>query len=177
MAQFTYFSKCSIDVSCHHFRKGSSSLCYSYCVACIRLYCIGPCQVQQRGTSRAQIQHEGGSRVFYFKHALVHGYHLYLMPLFSEAGDWKTSVDPLPPTSDQPGLSPPLPLGVPTPPPAKMKVRPASVEITLQPLIRGLRPQIGREEDVETILGFSARLYKVRELSWSPAQVEQRASA
>ncbi len=28
---------------------------------------------------------------------VVHGYHLYLMPLFSEAGDWETSVDPLPP--------------------------------------------------------------------------------
>ncbi len=28
---------------------------------------------------------------------VVHGYHLYLMTLFSEAGDWKTSVDPLPP--------------------------------------------------------------------------------
>jgi hypothetical protein len=25
-------SKCSIDVSCHHFRKRSSSLCYSYSV-------------------------------------------------------------------------------------------------------------------------------------------------
>ncbi len=30
------------------------------------------------------------------------------------------------------------------------------MEITLQPLIRGRRPQIGLEEDVETILGFSA---------------------
>jgi hypothetical protein len=27
---------------------------------------IGPCQVQQRWRSRAQTQHEGGSRVFYF---------------------------------------------------------------------------------------------------------------
>jgi hypothetical protein len=33
----------------------------SYCVACIRLCFIGPCQVQQRRRSRAQIQHEGGS--------------------------------------------------------------------------------------------------------------------
>ncbi len=55
---------------------------------------------------------------------VVHGYHLYLMPLFSEAGDWKTSVDPLPPPppADQPGQSPPLPLQVHTPPPAKMKI-------------------------------------------------------
>jgi hypothetical protein len=38
---------------------------------------------------------------------VVHGYHLYLMPLFSEAGDWETSVDPLPPPPpDQPGQSP-----------------------------------------------------------------------
>ncbi len=34
------------------------------CVACIRLCLIGPCQVQQRRRSRAQIQHEGGSRVY-----------------------------------------------------------------------------------------------------------------
>jgi hypothetical protein len=36
------------------------------CIACIRLYWIGPCQVQQRWRSRARTQHEGGSRVFYF---------------------------------------------------------------------------------------------------------------
>ncbi len=41
----------------------------SNCIACIRLYCIGPCQVQQRWRSRAQTQHEGGSRVFYFWYA------------------------------------------------------------------------------------------------------------
>ncbi len=39
------------------------------CVACIRLCFIGPCQKQQRRRSRAQIQHEGGSRVFYPDHA------------------------------------------------------------------------------------------------------------
>jgi hypothetical protein len=39
------------------------------CIACIRLYWIGPCQVQQRWRSRAQTQHEGGSRVFYLLHA------------------------------------------------------------------------------------------------------------
>ncbi len=39
----------------------------SSCIACIRLYWIGPCQVQQRWRSRAQIQQGGGgSRVFYF---------------------------------------------------------------------------------------------------------------
>jgi len=38
----------------------------SWCIACIRLYWIGPCPVQQRWRSRAQTQHEGRSRVFYF---------------------------------------------------------------------------------------------------------------
>jgi len=33
------------------------------------------------------------------------------------------------------------------------------------------------EEDVETILGSSARLYEVRQLSWRPAQVDQHARA
>ncbi len=41
-----------------------------------------------------------------------HGYHLYLMPLFSEAGDWTTSVDPLPPPQTNLGKAPPLPLQV-----------------------------------------------------------------
>jgi hypothetical protein len=58
-----------------------------------------------------------------------------------------------------------------------MKERPTSVKTMLQPLIRGQRPQIVLEEDVETILGFSARLYEVRELSWRPAQVDQHASS
>jgi hypothetical protein len=35
-----------------------------------------------------------------------------------------------------------------------MKERPASVEITLQPLIQGRRPQIGLEVDMETIFGL-----------------------
>ncbi len=34
------------------------------CVACIRLFCIGPCQVQQRRRSRAQTQ-----KVLYPDHA------------------------------------------------------------------------------------------------------------
>ena len=38
------------------------------CVACIRLFCIGPCQVQPRRRSRAQTQHEGGSRDLYPDH-------------------------------------------------------------------------------------------------------------
>jgi hypothetical protein len=68
-------------------------------------------------------------------------------------------VDPFPPSFKSTWAEPPpLPLQVPTPPPVKMKARPTSVEITLQPLIQGRRPQIGLEEDVETILGFSVRL-------------------
>ncbi len=39
------------------------------CIACIRLYQIGPHQVQQRWRSRAQTHNEEGSRIFYFQHA------------------------------------------------------------------------------------------------------------
>jgi len=48
-------------------------------------------------------------------------------------------------------------------------------KIVLQPLIRGRRPHQHLEEDVATILGFSAPLYEVRQLSWRPAQVDRRA--
>ena len=82
------------------------------------------------------------------------------------------------PPSNQAGLSPPpLPPGVHTPPPAKDEGEASLGEIVLRPLIRGRRPQQHLEEDVETILGFSARLYEVRELSCGPAQVDQRASS
>jgi hypothetical protein len=52
---------------------------------------------------------------------VVHGYHLYLMPLFSEAGDKETSVDPLPPQTNL-GKDPSRPLQLHTPPLAKMKI-------------------------------------------------------
>ncbi len=48
------------------------------------------------------------------------------------------------------------------------------MEITLHPLIRGQRQYIGLEVGVEAILGFSALLYEVRQLSWRPAQVNSR---
>ena len=80
---------------------------------------------------RHNMKEDPGSSIFSM--LVVYGYYLYLLPLFSEPGDWK----------DQCGPS----------------------------------PQIGLEEDVETILIFSARLYEVRELSWRPAQVDQRASS
>ncbi len=38
------------------------------CIACIRLFCIGPCPVQQRRRSRAQTQHEGRPRDLYPDH-------------------------------------------------------------------------------------------------------------
>ncbi len=49
--------------------RGCEVSANEFCVACIRLYFIGPCQVHQRRRSRAQIQHEGGSRVFHPNHA------------------------------------------------------------------------------------------------------------
>ena len=82
------------------------------------------------------------------------------------------------PPSNQAGLSPPpSPLGY-IPRPLQKDQGEASLrEIVLQPLIRGRRPPQHQEEDVETILGSSARLYEVRQLSWRPAQVDQRASS
>jgi hypothetical protein len=65
--------------------------------------------------------------------------------------------------------------GVCTPPPAKDGSEVGLGKITVQPLIRGQRPQIGLEDDVGTILGFSAPLYEVGQLSWRHAQVDRRA--
>ena len=63
-----------------------------------------------------------------------------------------------PPPPEQPGHSPLPPLQVHTPPPAKVPVEASLGENTLQPLVRGQRPWIGQEEDVETIVSFSAVL-------------------
>ena len=82
------------------------------------------------------------------------------------------------PPSNQAGLSPPpSPLGYVPRPLAPVPQEASLKEIVLQPLIRGRRPPQHLEEDVETILGFSAPLYEVRQLSWRPAQVDQRASS
>ncbi len=86
------------------------------------------------------------------------------MPGFPEAGDKNHLALPLGYQS-KPGKAPSRPLKYTPHPLAKCWWRPASEENTLQPLIRGRRPWIGQEEDVETILGFSARLYEVRQLS------------
>ncbi len=94
-----------------------------------------------------------------FSMLVVYGYYLHLLPSSQNQVTGRTSVDPLPPFRPVWAKPLPLPPGVPTPPPAKMKERPASVEIILQPLIRGRRPQIGLEEGVETIFGlFSSSL-------------------
>ena len=66
---------------------------------------------------------------------------------------------------------PSLPPGVRTPPPAKDGSEVGLGKITLQPLIRGQRPRIGLEDDVGTILGFSAPLYEVGQLSWRPVRL------
>jgi hypothetical protein len=60
---------------------------------------------------------------------VVHGYHLYLMPLFSEAGDQETSIvgpPPPPPPPDQPGQSP-------LPPPSGTYSTPCKDEDRCQP--------------------------------------------
>ncbi len=41
-----------------------------------------------------------------FSMLVVYGSYLYLLPLFSEPGDWKDQYGPPPPPSDQPGLRP-----------------------------------------------------------------------
>ena len=85
--------------------------------------------------------------------------------------------DPFPPFKPSWAEPPSLPPGVRAPPHAKDESEAGLGKVVLQPSIRGRRPQIGLEEDVETILGFSAPLYEVRELSCRPAQVDQRASS
>ena len=94
----------------------------------------------------------------------VHGYHLYLMPGFPEAGDKNHLALPSGYQS-KPGKALSRPLKYTLHPMQRCQQRPGSVEITLQPLIRGRRPWIGQGMGVETILGFSARLCEVRQLS------------
>ena len=87
-----------------------------------------------------------------------HGCHLYLMPWFSESGDNRNRRMGLPPHQSSQDRAPSHPLQVHTPPPAKVPVEASLGENTLQPLVRGQRPWIGQEEDVETIVSFSAAL-------------------
>ncbi len=82
---------------------------------------------------------------------------------------------PSPPFKPSWAEPPSLPPGVRAPPHAKDGTEAGLGKVVLQPLIRGQRPRIGLEDDVETILGFSAPLYEVGQLSWRPAQVDWRA--
>jgi hypothetical protein len=104
-------------------------------------------------------------------------YYLHLLTSSQNQVTGRISGDPLPPFKPTWAEPPPLPPGVHTPPPEKDEGEASLGKIVLRPLIRGRRPQIGLEVDVETILGFSAPLYEVRELSWRPVQVDQRTSS
>ena len=56
---------------------------------------------------RHNMKEDPGSSIFSM--LVVYGCYLYLLPFFSEPGDWKDQCGPLPPPSNQPGLSPPPP--------------------------------------------------------------------
>ena len=114
-----------------------------------------------------------GSSIFIM--LVVYRCHLHLLTSSENQVTGRISGDPLPPF--KPIWAEPLPPGVHTTPPAKDEGEASLGEIVLRPLIRGRRPPQHLEEDVETILGSSARLYEVRELSCRPAQVDQRASS
>ncbi len=77
-----------------------------YCVACIRLCFIGLVKYSNEGGPgpRYNMKEDPGSSTLIM--LVVHAYHPYPMPLFSEAGDQKTSSVGLPPPSEQPGQGP-----------------------------------------------------------------------
>jgi hypothetical protein len=105
--------------------------------------------------------------------------HAYPEPLSSEAGDQKTrsvGLPPPPPHQSNLGKAPSRPLQVHTPPLAKMQIETrlsgnhTSASDSRSEAIDWARGGCGL---VETILGFSARLYEVGQLSWRPAQVNR----
>ncbi len=112
-----------------------------------------------------------------FSMLMVYGCYLHLLTSSENQVTGRISGDPLPPFKPIWTEPPPLPPGVRAPPHAKDEPEAGLGEIVLQPLIRGRKPQQHLEEHVATILGFSAPLYEVRQLSWRSAQVEQRASS
>ncbi len=101
---------------------------------------------------------------------MVYGCYLHLLTFSEKQVTGRISGDPFPPFKPSWAEPPSLP-------PAKDEPEAGLGKVVLQPLIRGRRPQQHLEEDVVTILGFSAPLYEVRQLSWRPAQVDQRASS
>ena len=112
-----------------------------------------------------------------FSMLMVYGCYLHLLTFSEKQVTGRINGHPFPPFQPSWAEPPSLPPGVRAPPHAKDEPEAGLAKIVLQPLIRGRRPQQHLEEDVETILGFSAPLYEVRELSWRPAQVDQHARA
>ena len=102
-------------------------------------------------------------------------YYLNLLTSSRKQMTGRINGHPFPPFQPSWAEPPSLPPGVCTPPPANRPRRGRPQKITLQPLIRGRRPRIGLEDDVGTILGFSAPLYEVGQLTQRPAQVDRRA--
>ncbi len=91
------------------------------CVACIRRNFIGPCQVQQRRRSRAQIHHEGDSRV-HPDHAGSACVLRTLSPFPQKQVTRKPVVWASPPHQSKLGKAPSRPLLGHTPPLAKMQI-------------------------------------------------------
>ena len=88
-------------------------------------------------------------------------YYLHLLTFSRKQVTGRINGYPFPPFQPSWAEPPSLPPGVCTPPPATRPRRGRPQKVTLQPLIRGRRPRIGLEDDVGTILGFSAPLYEV----------------
>ena len=150
--------------------RGSVSPAYGY----IR---SAPIKCSNDGGPGPRHKMKGDPGYSIFSMPVVYGYYLHLLTSSEKRVIGRISENPLPPFKPPWAEPPSLPPGVRTPPPAKDGSEAGLGKIVLQPLIRGRRPQQHLEEDVETILGFSARLYEVRELSCRPAQVDQRASS
>ena len=106
---------------------------------------------------------------------MVYGCYLHLLTFSGKQVTGRINGDPFPPFKPSWAEPPSLPPGVRAPPHAKDEPEASLAKIVLQPLIRGRRPHQHLEEDVATILGFSAPLYEVGQLSWRPAQVDRRA--
>ena len=150
--------------------RGSVSPAYGYIesalVKCSNEGGLGP---------RYNREEDLGSSIFSM--LMVYGCYLHLLTSSENQGTGRINGDPFPPFKPSWAEPPSLPPGVRAPPHAKDEQEAGLGKIVLQPLIRGRRPQQHLEEDVATILGFSAPLYEVGQLSWRPAQVDQRASS
>ena len=97
-------------------------------------------------------------------------YYLNLLTFSRKRVTGRINGYPFPPFQPSWAEPPSLPPGVRAPPHANHGSEASLREIVLQPLIRGRRPRIGLEDVVGTILGFSAPLYEVGQLTQRPAQ-------